>query len=74
MKCEDALCGEVVAVAGTVAPWDTEVNRRAFSYPEALYPAFFYPAPPIIEVSSAQGGITAMLILKSFELFWVDLG
>jgi hypothetical protein len=71
MRCEDTLCGEVVAVAGTVAPWNTEVNGRVLSYHQALYPAFFYPAPPIIEVPSAQGGF-ALLIIKSFELFWVD--
>jgi hypothetical protein len=34
---------------------------------------FFYPAPPIIEVPSAQGGATGLLTEKSFELFWVDL-
>jgi hypothetical protein len=41
MRCEDTLCSEVVAVAGTVAPWEIEVNRRVINYSEALYPAFF---------------------------------
>jgi hypothetical protein len=58
MRCDDPICGEVVAVAGTVAPWETEVNGRALGYNDALYPAFFFPAPPIIEFQPTKQGVS----------------
>jgi hypothetical protein len=72
MRCDAAACGEVVTVAGTVAPWETEVDGEHVVYAEALFPAFFFPAPPIIAASDAQDGRTGELLQKSFELFWVD--
>ena len=77
LRCEDPLCGEAVAVAGTVAPWEAEVGgrvtKRVLCYEEALYPAFFRRAPPIIDLPDTQGGVTALLVEKSFALFWIDL-
>ena len=72
MRCDVALCGEVVAVAGTVGPWETEVDGKRIVHAEALYPSSFFPAPPIIAASDAQDGTTGLLIEKSSELFWVE--
>jgi Domain of unknown function (DUF4145) len=46
---------------------------NASPMPKPLYPAFFFPAPPIIAASGAQDGTTGLLIEKSSELFWVEL-
>ena len=77
LRCEDPLCGEAVAVAGTIAPWESEiqgrVTNRVLSDDETLYPAFFHRAPPIIDLPAAQGGATGLLVEKSFALFWIDL-
>jgi len=72
MRCDSVACGEVVTVAGTVAPWETEVEGQPVVYSEALYPAFFFPAPPIIAASDAQDEHTGLLIEKSAELFWIE--
>lgn len=72
MRCDVMACGEVVAVSGTVAPWQSVEDGQPGLYTPALFPANFFPAPPIIAASDAQDGRSGELLEKSFELFWID--
>lgn len=72
MRCDAVACGEVVLVVGDVCPWEMAIDGQKVNYAEALFPAYFFPAPPIIAASGAQDGHTGLLLHKSFELFWVE--
>lgn len=73
MRCDLATCNEAITVVGHVGEWETQVDGESVRHAEALFPAFFYPAPPIMKGSGAQDGYTGLLIEKSSELFWVEL-
>lgn len=72
MRCVGSNCNETVTVVGSVDPWETQIDGEIVRYDEALFPAFFYPAPPIIMNSAAQDGTSGLLIEKASELFWVE--
>lgn len=72
--CDIVECGEVAHVMGdtTVAEYyDEEFN--GWGLVSLLRAQAFFPAPPIIEIPNEVPDSVRTEIIKSFELFWVDL-
>ncbi|MGG7581724.1 DUF4145 domain-containing protein [Rhizobium sp. Nf11,1] len=79
MVCQMENCGEVVSVTGDFrVQYDyvgTDYNRDPIVDEDLkLTVRAIMPAPPIISFSEALAERPAGHLLKSFELFWVDLG
>lgn len=70
LRCAVASCQQAVSVCGQV---ELQNAKTTGLDDMILYPEFFSPAPPIIINPPAQGGMTGLLVEKSFVLFWIDL-
>jgi hypothetical protein len=66
-------CGDLVSVSGIISeedyPSNEEVGLQIF-----ITPKTFYPAPKIITIPDSCPNSVRKLLIKSFELFWIDIG
>jgi hypothetical protein len=79
MVCQHANCGEVVSVIGDYVTEHLLLGRDRWDNPIVendtnITPRAMMPAPHIIKVSPELSAVARNHLVRSFELFWVDIG
>jgi hypothetical protein len=73
LTCDRGNCGEVVTVSGDttlVEDFDEEIGWGLLT---VLRPQALFPAPPIIDRPKEMPVEVDRELIKSFQLFWIDL-
>lgn len=73
LVCKEPSCREPVIVCGTTGEEPEPDPEGGETWKEHLYPKFFHPAPPMIQIPEATPETVRKEVEKAFALYWCDL-
>jgi hypothetical protein len=72
LRCSNAVCGEVVAVAGDLF-YEPDYDSTGASYTRVMAPKAMVPAPRMLTVPIATPDNVVFAMKRAYALYWGDL-